>query len=318
MCLAWAFKFAPRRIPGNNILEGEDTMKMKLFSALTAAVMYCTFGFVATAPSAASAQSPTEVEEITKKVAALGWYKVGQTGDIAGKATFLVTGRHTFLNPSDTDKFLQINGNPPTGGKSNTLAATQSDWFAILTFSPEGYVKDDEKIDNDALLATLKENNKRQAEERRKNGYPVLTMLGWAIPPRYDTQNKRLEWGTLLRDESSQAIYANVNTKILGRSGFTDVILVSESPETVEKDLADFKVAMANFSYVSGEKYSDWKQGDKVAAYGLGALVLGGAAAVATSKGGLKALGIAILAGLAALWGVIRRFFGKKKAGPTA
>ena len=70
---------------------------------------------------------------------------------------------------------------------------------------------------------------------------------------------------------------------------------------------------VASSSPVDGERYSDWKEGDKVAAYGLGALVLGGAAAVATSKGGFKAIGIAILAAVAALWGGIKKLLGRKK-----
>ena len=76
--------------------------------------------------------------------------------------------------------------------------------------------------------------------------------------------------------------------------------------------MADFKLALKNFDYVSGEKYSEWKQGDKVAAFGLGALVLGGAAAVATSKGGFKMVFLAIAAGAAALWGGFKKFFGRK------
>ena len=80
----------------------------------------------------------------------------------------------------------------------------------------------------------------------------------------------------------------------------------------MDQDLLDFKAALKNFDYVSGEKYSEWKEGDKVAAYGLGALVLGGAAAAATSKGGIKVVWLAILAGIAALWAGIKRFFGRK------
>ena len=76
--------------------------------------------------------------------------------------------------------------------------------------------------------------------------------------------------------------------------------------------MIDFKATLKNFDYVSGEKYSEWKQGDKVAAYGLGALVLGGAAAVATKKGGLKLLWIAILGAGAALWAGFKKFFAKK------
>lgn len=292
-------------------------MKSKIISVLGTLALWLSVGLLTSSPTFAVAQSGDNGDPIGQQIRALGWYKAGQKGDINGKATFLATGNHSFLNPTDTDTFLKLNGNPPSGGRSNTVAGTQSNWFAILTFSPEGYVKDDEKIDADALLKTLKEDNKRSGEARSKHGYPVLTMLGWAIPPRYDAQNQRLEWGTLLRDESTKSVFANVHTKVLGRSGFTDVVLVTQSAESAESDLADFKRGMANFSYVSGEKYSDWKQGDKIAAYGLGALVLGGAAAVATSKGGLKALILAIVAGLGVFWAVIKRFFGGKKSKPS-
>jgi uncharacterized membrane-anchored protein len=99
-----------------------------------------------------------------------------------------------------------------------------------------------------------------------------------------------------------------------------NAILVS-SPQSLESDIKDFKRALQGFDYVAGERYSEWTQGDKVAAYGLGALVLGGAAAVATKKGlwallaGLITAGWKLLAGLvvAGLAGV-RSIFKKKKA----
>lgn len=76
------------------------------------------------------------------------------------------------------------------------------------------------------------------------------------------------------------------------------------------------------FDYVAGERYSEWSQGDKVAAYGLGALVLGGAAAVATKKGlwavlgGLIAAGWKLMAGLAvAAFAGLGSLFKKKKTG---
>ncbi|MBN9372533.1 MULTISPECIES: DUF2167 domain-containing protein [Hydrogenophaga] len=287
-------------------------MTNRYHSALVRLALGSALALAAGALTLAQAQDKDAAQaEMQRKLASLSWYTPGQVGDIAGKATFAANEKYTFLNPADTDTFLQLNGNPPQRG-AYTVASTQTDWFAILNFAPEGYVKDDETIDADALLKQLKDNNGRESEERRKQGYPVLTLTGWAIAPRYDAQNKRLEWGTLLRDESTQQMHANVSTKVLGRSGYTNVVLVT-SPDTVERDLADFKTALGGFNYVSGEKYSDWKQGDKVAAYGLGALVLGGAAAVATSKGGLKALGIAVLGGLAALWAGIKRFLGRSK-----
>lgn len=276
-------------------------------------LLLCVLGGPVIAPTTSFANPTADQQELGRQIQSLGWYKAGQTGDIAGKATFLANGQYTFLNSADTDRFLILNGNPPVG-TGYTVATLGDEWFAILSFSAEGYVKDDEKIDAAALLESLKKNNEADSERRRQTGYPVLTLLGWAIPPRYDSANNRLEWATLFREETNKSVVVNASTKLLGRSGYTSVTLVSNSPENVEKALADFKQAMANFSYVSGEKYSEWKQGDKVAAYGLGALVLGGAAAVATSKGGLKAIAVAALAGLAALWAGFKKLFGRKKA----
>jgi uncharacterized membrane-anchored protein len=241
----------------------------------------------------------------------LNWVTAPAVGKVGDKAEFKVTGPMIFLGDADTNKFLQMNGNLPQTG-AYTIANGKASWFGILKFASEGYVKDDEKIDADALLKTLKENNQLGNEERKKQGLKTMTLEGWFFPPRYDAENKRLEWGTKLRAEGESSVTVNVTTKILGRSGYTSAILVS-SPETLDKDLPDFKESLKNFDYVSGEKYSEWKQGDRVAAYGLGALVLGGAAAVATKKGGLKLILVAVFGALAAAWAMIKKFLGRKK-----
>jgi uncharacterized membrane-anchored protein len=260
-----------------------------------------------------SAQAQMSEQEMRRQFAELHWLTPASKGVIAGKAEFKASEKFTFLGAQDTDKFLKLNGNPPWGGMAYTIAPVQGSWFGILSFAEEGYVKDTETIDADALLEQLKTMNVQSNEEKRKQGYPTLTLTGWALPPRYDQANRRLEWGTrLVADDTSQEL-VNVSTKLLGRRGHTSATLVT-SPATMEADLAEFKVALKDFDYVSGEKYSEWREGDKVAAYGLGALVLGGAAAVATSKGGLKVLWMGLLAGAAAVWGGIKRVLARKKA----
>ena len=105
-------------------------------------------------------------------------------------------------------------------------------------------------------------------------------------------------------------------------SGVMSAILVS-SPQTLAEDIKAFNGALAGYDFVAGEKYAEFKSGDKLAEYGLAALVVGGAAAAAAKAGWLKFLGkfwIVIVAALAAAWGVVKRFFlGKKpeeKPGP--
>jgi uncharacterized membrane-anchored protein len=264
---------------------------------------------IALAAVGANAQpSQTDAERVYRE---LQWLPPGGTGTIAGKATFKASTAYTFLNPADTDKFLELNGNPPQGS-SVTIAPTKGEWFGVLSFAPEGYVKDDESIDADALLKTLKSQNLAGNEEKRKLGYQTLTLEGWALAPRYDKQNQRLEWGTLLRAEDQSPV-VNVSTRILGRSGYTAAILVT-NPATLESDLHEFKTALKNFEYVDGEKYSEWREGDKVAAYGLGALVLGGAAAAVSSKGGFKVIGLAVAAAAAAVWAGLKKIFSGRKS----
>lgn len=277
-------------------------MKKSIFGVVLAGFAYLTLAHGALAQQ-------FEEKTTEQQLSELNWMRPGSVGRIADKAEFQVADGLTFLGAIDTDKFLKLNGNPPQGD-AYTIASLASNWFGVLSFQAEGYVKDDEEVDAEQLLAALKEGNRRGNENRRQQGLPTMTLEGWYFPPRYDAVNKRLEWGIKFHNEQNEPI-VNVQTKILGRSGYTTAILVTE-PETMERDLVEFKEALKNFEYVRGEKYSEWKEGDKVAAYGLGALVLGGAAAAATSKGGIKAVGAAILAGLAALWAGIKRLVGRK------
>jgi len=77
-------------------------------------------------------------------------------------------------------------------------------------------------------------------------------------------------------------------------------VLVSE-PQNLDRDIAEFKTALGDYEFVSGERYSEFRAGDRVAEYGLAALVLGGAAAVATKSGFGKAIGKFVVVGVAAL-----------------
>jgi uncharacterized membrane-anchored protein len=47
---------------------------------------------------------------------------------------------------------------------------------------------------------------------------------------------------------------------------------------------------LQNYSFNEGEKYSEFRSGDKIAEYGLSALIVGGAAAAAVKTGAFKGL----------------------------
>lgn len=273
-------------------------------------------GATSEAPGAAAqpAASP-EQQAMLKALSALNWVKGPTSVPVAGNSTLAVPEGFVFLDVANTDKFLELNQNFP-GGNEVMIAPEDLQWSAYLSFSDEGYVKDDEKIDAAELLKSLKEGTEESNPERRRRGWGELHVLNWAVPPAYNTTNKRLEWATVLQSDGGRSV--NFSTKVLGRRGHTSVVLVS-----AEEDLAgarpQLEKVLAGYSFNQGDRYADWVPGDKVAEYGLAALVLGGAAAIATKKGFWAVLGSFlaagwkfIAAGLVALGAGIRKFFGGK------
>ena len=167
----------------------------------------------------------------------------------------------------------------------------------MFEFSPLGYVKDDETLDAQELLDTVTEGTKQGNVEREQRGWATMTILGWRFQPRYDDESKLLEWAFLAKEDRNNTEIVNYNTRLLGRRGVMEVVLVAE-PEILDSSVAEFKQLVGGYSFVSGEKYADYREGDRVAEIGLAALIAGGAAAVATKKGFWAAIG----AFLAAAW----------------
>ena len=256
-------------------------------------------------------------QELPPEIKALHWQESGK-GEIADKASIRIPSGYAFLGQADTSKLLQAFGNPPSS--DHFLIAPKSlDWFAVFSYDDTGYVKDDEKIDADGLLKSMQAGDKAGNEQRKKLGLEALYTDVWQVPPHYDTATKRLEWGLRLRGESGEK-NVNYTSRILGRSGVMTATLVSDTA-TLAQNTDEFKKVLAGFDYHSGQTYAEFKNGDKVAAIGLGALVLGGAAAVATKKGlwgaiaGFLAAGWKFVAAAAvALFAGIGKLFGRKKA----
>jgi uncharacterized membrane-anchored protein len=262
---------------------------------------------------AAAQQKAPETDFLTQ-VSKLDWKFGPAQGDIGAIASITVPQGSLFLGPAGTRRFLELQGNL---GSDNdyTFGPRDLSWFSVFSFDPSGYVKDDEKIDADELLSILKQSNVAGNEERKRRGLRTLVLEGWHVPPHYDAQSKRLEWGTKLRNESGNTS-VNYTVRLLGRTGVMSAILVSD-PASLDNDMKAFKTALAGFDFASGQKYSEFRTGDKVAEYGLTALVVGGAAAAAAKAGLFKYLGKFIwvgLLGLAGLWAAFRRFFSGRQA----
>jgi uncharacterized membrane-anchored protein len=247
----------------------------------------------------------------------LNWQDGPTKAPIGDKAFIQVPKGYTFLGEQDTGRFLELMGNPRID-HHYMVAPEDLKWFAVFSFEDTGYVKDDEKIDADALMQRLKDQDGPENERRRSLGIRALYTDGWEVPPHYDAQTKRLEWGTRLRDDRGN-MNVNYTSRLLGKSGVMSAVLVSDVG-TLAANTKEFQGLLADFSYNPGETYAEFKSGDKMAEYGLGALILGGAAAVAAKKGFWAVLGGFLVAGWKLIAGVaaagaagIGRLFKKKQ-----
>jgi uncharacterized membrane-anchored protein len=211
---------------------------------------------------------------------------------------------------------MVLYGNPATDRELGTLAQEgigDPPWI-IFEFDESGYVKDDDKdeLNADDLLASLQEGQKAGNEYRRKNGMDELEILGWAVPPRYNEKTHNLEWATKLHSIGSPAdeISINFNTRLLGREGVMEVTLVCE-PDELNDMIAEQEKILTGFSYIEGQRYAEYRAGDKIAEYGLTGLVAGGAAFALAKSGFFTKFAKPLIIGAIALLAAVKKFFGK-------
>ena len=233
-----------------------------------------------------SAQEGTAVQ----KILGMPWQANGK-GYIGGVATIEASPQARFLSPDDSPRFIELSGNPPEEDAA-ILAPKDLHWFSVYRFSDVGYVSDKDAIDANDLMTKLKDAEPAQNAERRKLGLDNLTITGWAVPPHYNAATHNLEWGLKIQSSNGGGV-VNYTTRHLGRGGFISTILVT-SLETLQGDLAEFRKADASLTFSPGSTYQEFREGDKVAGYGIAALIAGGAGAAAVKSGAAKG----IIAGL--------------------
>jgi uncharacterized membrane-anchored protein len=159
-------------------------------------------------------------------------------------------------------------------------------------------VKDEDagKINYDDLLkkmeAGIAENNKARQEQ----GYPAITLLGWAAPPHYDATTHKLYWAKKLKFEGAEGDTLNYSIRMLGRKGVLELNAIAAVDQFAEID-AQTPQILGMVDFRAGNRYADFDpKVDKVAKYGIAALVAGGVLAVAAKAGFFKLLLVGLIA----------------------
>lgn len=238
-----------------------------------------------------------------------------------GKAAELkLPADYQFIGPDSLDRFYELTQNVRSGKEVGVVMAPG--WMLFFDYDDIGYVKDDDKdkLDADALLKTMSEGQEAANADRKRRGWDELKLQGWATPPHYDRQTNNLKWAINLSSsrDGFQEVWINESIRLLGRGGVMNVTIAADKATFKQAERETDRLLAQDFNYVAGQKYSEFQAGDKVAAYGLSALVLGGAGVMAAKAGLLGKFGAmlgkmwkGIVVFLIALGAVLKKFLNK-------
>jgi uncharacterized membrane-anchored protein len=258
-----------------------------------------------------------------------------QTGTITlkdGLAKINLTDDFKFIGSEDARKVLHnLWGNPDDPDLLGMIfpkdkgPLDRGGWAVTINYEANGYVKDDdaEKIDYADLLKKMQQQAKDASPEREKEGYPSVELVGWAAPPRYDKATHKLYWAKDLKFGGESEDTLNYDIRILGRRGVLVLGAISSMEDFSEID-QKVPTILSMVDFQPGSSYADFDpKVDKIATYGLAALVAGGALAGAAKLGLFAALFkyifvivlalkkalivvvVAVVAGVKKVWGMI-------------
>ncbi|MDF3021918.1 MAG: rane protein [Steroidobacteraceae bacterium] len=294
---------------------------MRLINTTAAWMLCVAFACAVSAQEPETTSAATEEEQFESP--ALEY----QTGDIVlpnKVATLHLGNEYRYLDPANAEKVLVAWGNPPGAETQGAIVPndvdpfTQQGWAVFLTYVDDGHIDDSEaaEIDYADLLKDMQEGTEDSNAARKEAGYPEIHLVGWAEQPHYDANAKKLYWAQHLRGSGGQDSL-NYDVRVLGREGVLSMNAVAgmDQLESVRQDMRPL-IGIAEFN--EGYRYAEFNpKTDRMAEYGLGALIAGG---VAAKLGLFAKLGAFLLAfkkfifiGVIALGGLIAKFFGRKK-----
>jgi len=239
---------------------------------------------------------------------------IGKLGDIA--QIKIPTG-YRFTDKAGAQRLLELTQNPSDGNELGAVVPIVDDekdiWFAVFEFDDTGYVRDNEKdsLDSKAILDSISKDTEDSNKVRAEKGWPAFHVVGWSHTPYYDPQTHNLTWAILGKSDeqgkpNTEAV--NYSVRILGRRGVMRADLVL-SPDQVSLVFPEFQALLQGFSFIPGQTYADWRSGDKIAKYGLTALIVGGAATAALKSGLLLKFWKLIAAAFVAVGAFLKRLY---------
>ncbi|MFY9311444.1 MAG: DUF2167 domain-containing protein [Bacteroidia bacterium] len=190
-----------------------------------------------------------------------------------------------YLEPVQAEKVLvDLWGNPRSPDITLGLILPEhqgilsdSGYVFNVQYDEIGYVKDDDadEIDYDELLTQMQQETEEENQERVRQNYEPITIVGWAAKPFYDKDKKILHWAKEVKFGNNEINTLNYNIRVLGRKGVIVLNAIASMPHLpmVQKDI---NKVLTIVKFNEGLKYENFDSSiDEVAAWTIGGLVAG-------------------------------------------
>ena len=241
-------------------------------------------------------------------------------------ATLHLGEKYHYLAPQEASQLLQMWGNPPDDTTQGAIypadvnPLSEGGWAVFLTYLDEGHVDDSDAkdIDYDDMLKDMKEGTEENNDARKEAGYPANAPAQAGPSRRVTMPRPRSSTGPRKSSPTTaRRTTLNYDVRVLGREGVLSMEAVA-TMDQLQQVRTDMRPLLDVAEFNEGYRYAEFNaKTDRMAEYGLGALIAGGVAAKLGLFAKLFALLLAakkfIIIGVIALGGFIAKMFGKKK-----
>jgi uncharacterized membrane-anchored protein len=288
---------------------------------VAAAVALLALALALATPSHAQMTPEQRREELGK----IPWVRDGKHKLEESSSTLSLPPDHAAAFAANAVRFETLLGNGDLASRhvEAVVVNRRNEQVIFQSFNDEGYITlDDWKdVDAAAMLESIKDNTERENAEKVRDGFSPVHVKGWLQQPTLDRDGNTVRWAIAADDGGTPIV--NAVALRLGRRGFEKLTWVGDANAHVAQG-GELDLMLGSHTFDPGFRYADYVSGDKVAAYGVGALV--------ATMVGAKLAKIGLFAGLlvllkkfgvfavVALGGVLAKFrralFGRKQ--PTA
>ena len=251
--------------------------------------------------AAAPAPTPTPVK--------LHWQYKGSLHLSQSNSTLTIPKGMAAISSAEAQTYYQLTNGRERSDIEAVVGVHKSNDVVFLAYDDSGYVKNDDwnNVDPNQMLAGIRTNTEKANEENKGKGIAPLHVVGWIQKPTYDRKTDQVHWVIEASVDGEREHIVNSVALLLGRHGYERATLVASLSDFRKGHMLDAVVASERFD--KGARYADFTSGDKLAGFGLAALV-GTAAGATLYKVGaftallllLKKFWILLFAGAAGGW----------------